>query len=191
MAVVVGSRPGPRRSPGRWAEFGIVLVGPPYRAHTVVRGSPADRAGIKPGDLLVEVNGRRPETLGPERLIDSLQLRTGQPVTMRVRRGAGIVTAIVRAPSKSMPAPVKQVGLTYARGALLLTLTQYPASQGIRISPGSGGQMLRVSGSSALLTHPKRGARLRWTYRGLNFDLSAAEGGFTDAELLACARSIR
>lgn len=66
----------------------------------VHEGSPAEKAGLRPGDVIVEWNGR------PIR--DAIDLRNrvvemtiGQPATMRVRRGGGEVrleTAIVAEP---------------------------------------------------------------------------------------------
>jgi S1-C subfamily serine protease len=53
---------------------------------SVQRGSPADRVGIEPGDLLLEVNGREVEGLAEFRRAASRARRSGQLVLL-VRRG--------------------------------------------------------------------------------------------------------
>ncbi|MCL1890975.1 MAG: trypsin-like peptidase domain-containing protein [Coriobacteriia bacterium] len=53
----------------------------------VVQGSPADRAGIKPGDVIVAINGK-PIKTATELIIDVRGLLVGEKVTLGIMRGS-------------------------------------------------------------------------------------------------------
>ncbi|MDR2715093.1 MAG: trypsin-like peptidase domain-containing protein [Coriobacteriales bacterium] len=53
----------------------------------VVQGSPADRAGIKPGDVIVAINGKSIKT-ATELIIDVRGLLVGEKVTLGIMRGS-------------------------------------------------------------------------------------------------------
>lgn len=65
-------------------------VGLPDRDGVLVReveqGSPADRAGLKEGDLIVEVGGRAIKE--PDDVFDALGAVSGDSVALRIVRGA-------------------------------------------------------------------------------------------------------
>jgi regulator of sigma E protease len=89
-------------------------------APVVEAGSPAETAGLRPGDAIVSVNGRTYEFLELDEfsVLDDLGSRAGETVTLEVARPGGTreeLTVILR--------PVDQVGP--GRGAL-----------GIRVEPG-------------------------------------------------------
>jgi S1-C subfamily serine protease len=65
----------------------------PMRITAVVPGAPAQRAGLRPGDVLLRIDGRPFTTPGAGRFYASL--RTGQPVTFQVRRGDRTVSILV------------------------------------------------------------------------------------------------
>ncbi len=56
-----------------------------YRIEDVIPGSPADRAGLKPGDRLLTVGGRRPRNLAAAHR--ALAATDGRPVWLAVERG--------------------------------------------------------------------------------------------------------
>ena len=56
----------------------------------VVRGSPADRAGIKPGDILLEVSGHA--VTDPQVMLDLIaSLKPGEKASFRLRRDREIL----------------------------------------------------------------------------------------------------
>jgi S1-C subfamily serine protease len=58
---------------------GVLIAG-------VQRGSPADRAGIKPGDIVVAVDGK--PALDPESMRNLIvALKPGKQTTLRLKRG--------------------------------------------------------------------------------------------------------
>lgn len=70
------SVPGPTHSSAR------VTVG------EVLKGSPADRAGLEPGDTIEQVNGQPATVLGIRALVE--KLRPGDTVHLQVRRGSRV-----------------------------------------------------------------------------------------------------
>lgn len=72
-------------------------AGPPMTPHigAVTPGSPAERAGVKPGDLVVAVAGQRVHT--PEELMRAIQQRPGQTFEVTVQRHGRPVTLQVTA----------------------------------------------------------------------------------------------
>ena len=81
---------------------GIALTGDPtigIVAGSVEAGSPAEAAGIVPGDLIESVDGRYFGAFGPTSLFDELRAKAGQTVVLGVRRTDGDferVTATLR-----------------------------------------------------------------------------------------------
>ncbi|MEX0716416.1 MAG: RIP metalloprotease RseP [Planctomycetaceae bacterium] len=74
--------PRPFRTLGLWMEIGPVTA--------VRRDSPADRAGLQPGDKLLYVDGKEVgKAIDPLRLPDLLAERGGAPVELRVLRVEG------------------------------------------------------------------------------------------------------
>ena len=52
----------------------------------LLEGEPADEAGMRLGDILVEVDGRDVQDLGTEQIGDLLQGATGTEVSVGMRR---------------------------------------------------------------------------------------------------------
>jgi len=189
MAVVIAPRPASARKPAGFADFGLVLTGNPYAVHSVMRNSLADRAGIKPGDAILQVNGRKTESLSPETLLEQLDLGPANKLELTVQRGQKILN-LTLAPQKNV-SPVKQFVLTYTRKSRLLELIQYPNSSPIPATLPPAAKAVDISGHRGALIHIESDARLIWRQSGLAFAIVASEDAFTDAEILAAARSMR
>jgi regulator of sigma E protease len=70
--------------------FGQLVL--PFKVASVNPGSPAAAAGFRPGDLIVNANGRDVETF--DDVLQLVQVRGGVPTTFVVRRGGGEVTLV-------------------------------------------------------------------------------------------------
>ncbi len=60
---------------------------------SVVKGDPADRAGIRPGDVVLAVNGQ-PMSVS-QQLSDAIAAHPGEPITITVRRDGQAVDVVV------------------------------------------------------------------------------------------------
>ena len=89
LGIVGGSRPLPPRFVGTTqSDRGVEVV-------EVVGGSPAQRAGLRPEDLIVEVGGRPVEDVGDlQRLMDGAAI--GRELTIRVLRGSRALSLSIR-----------------------------------------------------------------------------------------------
>ena len=69
--------------------------------HSVEPGGPADRAGIRPGDVLLQADGRALTTAQGGRYLGTVS--PGQEMTLRVRRGKETLSLEItpRAPRRS------------------------------------------------------------------------------------------
>ncbi|MGH9534290.1 MAG: RIP metalloprotease RseP [Terriglobales bacterium] len=82
------------RTDSQGAGFGLGLTpAQPVYVDAVMPGSPAARAGLRPGDRITGVNGRR--VLSPEQLTEALQTGAGQAARLTVRRGGAALAAVV------------------------------------------------------------------------------------------------
>lgn len=61
-------------------------IGEPLEVVTPLAGTPAYRAGIKPGDTIIAVDGRRTEDLGIDKLVRMIMGEEGTKVTLRIER---------------------------------------------------------------------------------------------------------
>jgi serine protease Do len=84
IGIVGGARPLPPRFSSLGRDSAVEIV-------EVVEGSPADRAGLRPEDLIVEVDGRSMADVGElQRLMVAESI--GRPLSARVIRGARTFT---------------------------------------------------------------------------------------------------
>jgi predicted metalloprotease with PDZ domain len=95
----------------------------------VRRGSPADRAGVRQGDVVVHVNGENAVTT-----VDELprRLQAGDTVRLRVRRDGGEREVVV---------------VAEARPATQLSIVR-PGVEGMRMAPGTIENMVIINGDS-------------------------------------------
>jgi carboxyl-terminal processing protease len=69
---------------------------PPYvEVAAPIEDTPGWRAGINPGDLIVEINGESTEALSQDMALSRLRGVPGTDVTLLIRRGAGVEFKIV------------------------------------------------------------------------------------------------
>lgn len=70
----------------------------------VLRGGPADRAGVKPGDVLTAINGER--VSDPQVMLNLVAaLRPGTQARMRLRREAGTLEVDITVGRRPKPQP--------------------------------------------------------------------------------------
>jgi membrane-associated protease RseP (regulator of RpoE activity) len=64
---------------------------------SIVKGSPADQAGLRPGDLLLAVQDTPAADMDYETVRHALEPRAGEPATLRVGRGGETLTVSLTA----------------------------------------------------------------------------------------------
>ena len=127
---------------GRW-EVGDIGVLPDVYPHVsgVVTGGPAERAGMKPGDVLLAINNQRVVFSGD--VVDLISANPGAPIEVRVRRDSqelpltvtptvegkvGRIGITIGNQTRTfMPGPLESIGLSIERnvefsGLILKTL---------------------------------------------------------------------
>lgn len=98
---------------------------------SVVQGSPADKAGLKVDDVIVEIAGRAPQT--PQDVVTAVQAaRIGDAITLTIRRQGEAATRAIEATLAEYP---DQPGKAYL-GVTLAQRMQRPSA------PGGGMQIL-------------------------------------------------
>ncbi len=151
---------GPRDSrPSGYSGVGVTLdleVHPPVVVE-VLEGSPAQRAGVRIGDIVMEIDGKSTITMPPQEVIARLRGLPGSPVVVRLRRGGGELTlTLVR----------EIIGLRRTSFRLIGTLGY------LRLEDFDEGAGEEVTAVVAELR--REGAR------GLVFDLRGNPGGYLD-----------
>lgn len=110
--------------------------------HSVAPGSPADQAGVRPGDVLIDLGGAAVYSAERLQWLVSRQA-AGEPVTLRLRRGgeeageAVEVQIIPRLPDvESRPTETGGTGQPPSRGVPWLGIRMQPLTEALRESYG-------------------------------------------------------
>ncbi len=64
---------------------------PSYKINKIVPGSPADLAGLKKGDLFLEINGNKVHNFTLKRLLGKFQERDGKRIRLKVERNGEVL----------------------------------------------------------------------------------------------------
>ncbi|MDQ7849677.1 MAG: S41 family peptidase [Armatimonadota bacterium] len=150
--------------PGGYSGVGVVLdleVRPPVVVE-VVEGSPAQRAGLRRGDLILEIDGRSTITMPPQEVVSRLRGLPGTSVVVRVRRSGGELTVtLVR----------ELIGLRQTAFRLWGTVGYLRVEE---FTEGAGEEVAAVAAELQ-----RRGAL------GIILDLRGNPGGFLDEAVVA------
>ncbi len=76
------------------ASWGLRLKSPPALIRETIAGDPAEKAGLRPGDVVTQVNGRA--IGGAEALLKAIQASAGSPLHMLIKRGHQNVALTIR-----------------------------------------------------------------------------------------------
>ncbi len=88
-----------------------------------MRASPAERAGVRPGDLLVEVDGQRAEDWSLDRAVQAMRGRIGTPVDLAVRRDGTPETLRFRLVRERIHQPAVPPGMLLPDGVGYLSMS--------------------------------------------------------------------
>jgi membrane-associated protease RseP (regulator of RpoE activity) len=103
----------------------------PPEVYSIERGGPADKAGIRRGDLITHINGRAMDSDDGGRLFANA--KPGQSVTFTIQRGAERKTVSVRAAARSTPLPqLAQSSESLEKARESLTLLQRDQAEQLR-----------------------------------------------------------
>jgi carboxyl-terminal processing protease len=129
------------------------------RIETVYPSSPAEQADLKPGDLVVEADGRRLAGLSEAAATALIKGRAGTTVTLRIRRGDKTLTKRVTRAKISVPVVSSKIADAGGRRAAYVALSTF------------GPRTAHVEVAAALKRLIRRGAK------GVVLDLRHNGGG--------------
>jgi carboxyl-terminal processing protease len=149
---------------GRAVGFGTILYVTPGKLVVLqaAEKSPAARAGLGPGDEIVEVNGQRIERLDFQSLIELLQRARSRPVELGILHPGKLVPTDVRLNPAEVAMPSVDIAFQLKPGIAYIHLGSFEAKtpqEVLRALDGMGGKDLK----------------------GLVLDLRGNHGGVVDA----------
>jgi carboxyl-terminal processing protease len=95
------------------------------RIETVYPGSPAERAGIKPGDVVTDADGRKLAGLSEAAATAIIKGRAGTTVTLRIRRGKRTLTKRVTRAKISIPVVRSKIANAGGKRAAYVALSTF------------------------------------------------------------------
>jgi regulator of sigma E protease len=151
---------------GLIATIGLPVADPAARVGAIVPGSPAEQAGLAPGDRILTVEGRAIESFS--RLVEEFRSSPGRPLSLEVERGAERLTLSVTPRDEG---GVGKVGFGQARllehqgpgAALLEGFQRTNAQAGLQLAAFgalfSGKGKAELSGPAGIAQELVRGAK--------------------------------
>lgn len=100
---------------------GVPTPGNKVSIDTVVKNAPADKAGLKTGDLVEEINGTK--ITSSTELVDITKQHLGQEITLKIKTTKGIEENIKITPRKTYPSNEGAMGITVSQN---ITNVKYP-----------------------------------------------------------------
>jgi regulator of sigma E protease len=117
---------------------GIALVGDPtlgIRVGEVTPGSPAETAGLRPGDVIASIDGRYFDPLKGEEMLPALQARAGKTVTLGIERADGTTAdlQVTLRNAAAIPPGQGALGIAQLSGATTRVSVSHPPGEAIRL----------------------------------------------------------
>ncbi|KAG2431731.1 hypothetical protein HXX76_009227 [Chlamydomonas incerta] len=133
-------------SDGELQGVGMLIANEPVNGHLLVlapiKGGPADRAGILPGDEVTSINGVSTEGWNGEKAARLLRGKGGTEVNVRLaRRSTGIPGVPARPDPPAPEPPVEYREVSLRRERVQLSPLFYTKLPGPALPPGTGGLM--------------------------------------------------
>lgn len=153
-----------QQAQGRAVGFGTVLYVTPGKVVVLeaAEKSPAWRAGVGPGDEIVEVNGQRIDRLDFQSLVELLNRARSRPVALGIIHPGKLLPVYVRLNPAEVSLPTVDIAFLIKPGIAYLHLTSFEAK-----TPQEVLDAVNKLGGSKL--------------KGLLFDLRGNHGGIVDA----------
>jgi regulator of sigma E protease len=108
--------------------FSVVGIAIPInkvQVDAVIKGAPADKAGLKIGDTIVSVNGK--QIKNAQEVIDSTKNNLGKSIKVGVKTGKGVDESLTLTPRKNYPSDQGPMGVAISQASVLKKYPWYQA----------------------------------------------------------------